>query len=284
VLAVKGQSSFLLTRAGVAQDRIQLSLRQKDANQATLPTSEPSARLLLSARAVQTVSNPSPVIPAGVLPELDRAVAIVGLFETGTTDCGRHVYFLPGASSGTRVPAVGCLTVSIPGWLGEIITSLDGGDQHRLDVLLGDDAAAIRGLVPDHGAVLPEPVLREAMQRLTAAPEFWIAYQARVLAGYAQATDLARQFGLVSERGTLLVFDRLVASGSPAVAHALRSYQERYPHRPDTEAARIQALGEILAAQARTPFDKRRIDAIVTGHGSVNGISFDLEQLGIPAA
>lgn len=200
-------------------------------------TTEPSAQLLLSARASQAAANPSIGISSGALPELDRAAAIVGLFETGTTDCARRLYFIRGMA------AVGCLAASIPGWLADVIVTLDGGDSHRLDSLLGENAVPIRSFAQDAHAVPRKAQLKQAMERLTAAPEFWISYQARVLAAYAQATDVTRQIGLVSERGRLLVFDRLVNAGAGSVAHGVKSYAAQYPEgapgRPDSEAARI---------------------------------------------
>jgi hypothetical protein len=111
----------------------------------------------------------------------------------------------------------------------------------------------------------------------------------RVLATYAQATDVARQIGLVSERGRLLVFDRLVNAGAGSVARGVKSYAAQYPEgapgRPDSEAARIRSLGEIFKSQLRSSAFAanvaRRIDTIVSGHGSVRGVTFDLNQLGV---
>jgi hypothetical protein len=166
ILAVKGESLFRLIRMGVADGQIRVSLRQSDPNQPELPTTEPSAKLLISARASQAATNPSIPISTGALPELDRATTIVGLFETGTTDCARRLYFIG------RVPAVGCVGASIPGWLGEVITSLDAGDARRLDALLGENAASIRNYAQDRYAIPQETQLRQAMERLIAAPEF----------------------------------------------------------------------------------------------------------------
>ncbi len=289
VLAVKGESLFHLVRTGGPEDQIKLNLRRTDRDQAELPATEPSARLLLSARAVQAVSDPAISISAGTLPELDRAAAIVGLFETGTTDCARRLFFVPAFGPSRSVaPAIGCLGSSIPGWLADTITSLDDGDAHRLDVFLGGNADLLRNYVRDWRAVPQEAPLREAMERLITAPEFWIKYQFRVLAAYAQATDAARQIGLSSERGRLLLFDRLVHGGPGAVARGIRDYAERYPegaaNRPANEAARIRALGEILKAQGPPSVAAsvaRRVDTIVSGHGSIRGITFDLDQLGV---
>jgi hypothetical protein len=283
VLAAKGESLFRLVRTGEADAQIKVGLRQSDGGEPKPVTTEPSAQLLLSARASQAAANPSIGISSGALPELDRATAIVGLFETGTTDCARRLYFFRGT------PAVGCLAASIPGWLADVITTLDGGDSHRLDTLLGENATSIRNFAQDVHAVPQEAQLNQAMERLTAAPEFWISYQSRALATYAQATDVARQVGLVSERGRLLVFDRLVNAGAGSVARGVKIYAAQYPEgapgRPDSEAARIRSLGEIFKSQLRSsPFAAnvaRRIDTIVSGHGSVRGVTFDLNQLGV---
>jgi hypothetical protein len=273
ILAVKGESLFRLVRTGEADGQIKVSLRQSDPNQPELPTTEPSAKLLLSARAAQAANNPSIPISTGALPELDRA-----------TDCARRLIFIGGS------PAVGCVGASIQGWLGEVITSLDAGDARRLDALLGENAAAIRNYAQDRHSVPQEAQLRQAIERLIAAPEFWIKYQARVLAAYAQATDAARQIGLVSDRGKLLIFDQLVLGGPGMVTRGVRNYTERYPEgaagRPDTEAARIRALGQIFKSQVPSGSGAiaRRIDTIVSGQGSIRGITFNLNQLGVSDA
>ena len=170
VLAVKGESLFHLVRTGGPEDQIKLNLRRSDRDQAELPTTEPSAKLLLSARAVQAVTDPAISISAGTLPELDRAAAIVGLFETGTTDCARRLFFVPAFGPSRSVaPAIGCFGASVPGWLADTITSLDDGDAHRLDVFLGGNADLLRNYVRDWRAVPQEAPLREAMDRLVAA-------------------------------------------------------------------------------------------------------------------
>jgi hypothetical protein len=231
VLAVEGASAFRLVKTGEGECHpsagniasecgvIKVTLRPSNADAAPLSATEPSAGLLISARSASG---------AGAFPELDRAVAIVGLFETGTADCARHVSWLsPPAISGRddTVPSVGCFSMTIPGWLTDVIATIDGGDAHRLDAILGDDAAVVRADVKEDVKYTnaPPPIWepefwrnappQRAMERLIATPEFWVAYQGRVLAAYAQAAELARQIGLVSERGRLLIFDRLIQMG-----------------------------------------------------------------------
>jgi hypothetical protein len=289
VLAVKGESSFHLMKMDTAQGQIKVALRQDDASQATPAATEPSARLLLSAQAVQAAGNAGFSLVAGALPELDRAAAIVGLFETGTTDCARHFMLVRDFRSGANanVPVVGCMGASIPGWLADILTILDEGESHSLDALLGDAASQVRALVRDH-QTMPDDALRAVIERLTASPEFWVRYQNRVLAAYIDATVAARKAGLTSERGRLLLFDRLVQMGPGGVQTGLRVYNERFPegaaNRPATESQRIRVLGDIFKSAApgvlATAF-ARRIDTIVSGRGTVRGIAFDLNQLGV---
>jgi hypothetical protein len=295
VLAVPGASAFHLVRTGESDGIVKVTLRPSDAEATPFAATEPSAKLLISARAAGAASEPAAVIGAGALPELDRAVAIIGLFETGTTDCARRVFYTPASRAapggGVKAPLVGCLSISIPGWLADVITALDGGDAHQLDVFLGDDAPTIRVYAKDWHSVPLAEQLRRASERLIAAPEFWVAYQSRVLAGYARATEVAREIGLVSERGRLLIFDRLVQGGPGPVERGARTYAERYPataqDRPSTEQARIRALGDIFKTD-RTIGDmrsvERRVDMIVSGRGSIRGISFDLDHLGISDA
>jgi hypothetical protein len=297
VFAAQGSSAFRLVRNGEDQGVVKVTLRPTDADTTPFAATEPSAKLLISARVASVASEPAAVIGASALPELDRAVAIVGLFETGTTDCARRVFYTPafGAARGgdAKAPSVGCLGMSIPGWLADVIAAVDGGDARRLDAVLGDDATAIRAYAKDAHALPPAAQLQRASERLVAAPEFWVAYQSRVLAAYASAAEVARQVGLVSERGRLLVFDHLVQFGPNAVARVARTYTERYPEtaqdRPGTERDRIRALGDIFKTQPTIPAFlaravSRRVDTIVSGQGSIRGISFNLGQLGISDA
>lgn len=293
VLAVKGESSFHLVSTGEAEGRIKVTLRETDGAAAPFPATEPSAKLLIAARAANEAAA---VIGPGALPELDRAVAIVGLFETGTTDCARRVFSVPafvgGLAPGAKTIAVGCLAFESPGWLADVITATDGGEAHRLDAILADDAPAMRSYAREMPVLPPAEQLQRAGARLVASPEFWIAYQSRVLQAYAQATDIARHVGLVSERGRLLVFDQLIVRGPGGIARAAQAYTQRYGQPgqapPDSEKARILALGNIFKAlpapTAFAPAIARRIDTIVTGRGSARGIAFDLDQLGVSDA
>jgi hypothetical protein len=282
---VKGDSSFHLVSAGSAGSLgLKLSLVQEDPAQAILPGPGPSAGLLFSAKARAAAESSKPFAPTIVLPELDRAVSIIG-FETGTTDCARHVFWMPSGG-----PLIGCLAFSVPGWLGDVITSLDGGEAHRLDTIVPAQAALLRNFVQNPGSVGGDAELRGAINSLVAEPEFWIQYEAKILVGYNEAAGAARKVGFVSERGRLLMFDRLVNGGPGAVNRAIREYSDKYPatspSRPGTEAARIAALGEIFEADLRPqlPVVKQRIDTIVRGHGTIRGIAFDLDQLDVSDA
>jgi hypothetical protein len=283
VLAVKGESSFQLVRKGEEQGQMKLGLRPSNASEPELSVAVPSAGLLISAHEKQSVG----VAPIGALPELDRAVSVEGLFEAGTSSCGRQLSFVP--RRGGKVPVVGCLGISIPGWLVDVVTSLDEGDRHRLDVLLGEDAGLIRTYVAQPQAIPDEESLQRAMGHLVSMPEFWIGYQARILAAYGAAADAARSIGLLSERGRLLMFDALVRSGPSGMSRAVASYTDQYhkgaANQPSDERARILALSDILKAQRvappLAPAVARRIETIVSGHGSVSGVSFDFDQLGI---
>jgi hypothetical protein len=246
---------------------------------------------------VSVAREPAAVFGAGALPELDRAVAVVGLFATGTTDCARKVFDLPAFATRSTSPdriLVGCLGMPVPLRLAELVDQIDGGDAHRLDGILGDDAPAIRMYAKDWRSVPFSEQIRRAIDKLTTTAEFWIAYQSQVLTAYARAVVLARQCGLVSERGRLLIFDRLNQSGLNPIARAMRAYSERYPanspDRPTTERARILALGDIFKEYESSLMSlpspvkdriSRRIDTIVSGKGTIRGISFDLNELGI---
>jgi hypothetical protein len=97
---------------------------------------------------------------------------------------------------------------------------------------------------------------------------------------------MARQIGLVSERGRLLIFDQLILGGPVRVERGLHTYAERFPagapDHPANEAARIRALGDIFKSDGIR--FARRTDTIVSGKGSIRGITFDLNQLGVSDA
>jgi hypothetical protein len=150
VLAVEGKSSFRLEPIGKVPGQIKLSLRATGSDQTELHPAEPSAKLLLSASAVQSTN--SSLIAAGALPEFDRAITIIGLFETGTTDCARRLFFVP-HMGGKRIPAIGCLGISIPGWLSDVIVAMDRGEERNLDTLLHGNADLIRTYAKDWNAI-----------------------------------------------------------------------------------------------------------------------------------
>jgi hypothetical protein len=296
MLAVKG-SSFHLVHTSDVEGQIEFQLRWTEADKPAPVVVEPHADLLVSARATQVAADPSIFVASTALPELDRATMIIGMFETGTTECARQVFYMPVYGSAGRVtPIVGCLSFSMEpqsgGALASVIGTLDGGDAHRLDAWLGGDAAALRRYVQDSQAIPEAAQMRRTIDKLVGLPEFWIAYQRRVLGYYAEATELAGKAGLVSERGRLLFLDRLINVGPGALRRAMQSYAEKWPEgapgRPATEPERIRALGEIFKAQVPPlPFKAMivsRIDTIVTGHGSIRSISFDLNQLGVSDA
>jgi hypothetical protein len=285
IFAGEGDSVYRLERKGDPIDgQVRLVLRQSDSQKSEPQAAEPTAALLLSAKALQATKDPGALVVSAVLPELDRALAILGLFETGTTDCARKLAWIRGGSQSR--PWVGCLGMTTPGWLGDVITSLDGGDAHRLDQIVGEHATTLRSLAQNPRANVPDADLRQAMERLAASPEFWIQYQVRATAAYAEAADAARSLGLTSERGRLLLFDRLAQSGPGGVKRGISAYFDQFPEgsaaRPSTEAARIAAVGDIFKAQTTPGLGStRRVDTIVTGHGSIRGVGFDLDRLGV---
>lgn len=284
VLITKGTPQFRLLRDGEVDGQIKLKLRQSEDSDHILTAAEPSAKLLLSAQAASAATP----FASNALPELDRAVAVVGLFETGTTDCARKLLYI------ADVPAVGCLGASIPGWLADVVTALDKGDARRLDALVGDNAEPLRVYLRAPRRLPPEAGPRKAMTQLIASPEFWIQYQSRVIASYQEAADAARQLKLVSERGRLLVFDILVQAGPPYLTRTIARFAAAPPDgsttQPADEKARLRAVGEFFKTSAPTHAASasrmwsRRIDTIVGGRGSIRGIAFDLEQLGISDA
>ena len=80
VLAVQGAPVFRLVSTGQSEGMVKVMLRPSVVNAAPFTVTQPSANLVLSARAVGLAKEPVAVLDADALPELDRAVAVVGLF------------------------------------------------------------------------------------------------------------------------------------------------------------------------------------------------------------
>lgn len=289
ILAPPGRTRWRLVAAGGADGQEVLSLRPVGTEDGPT-TSPPSAGILASVVAAQSSRDPSARPPgSGLVPELDRAVFIVGLFESGTTDCHRAVTV---QSFGI---GVGCLGIGIPGWLSDVLLRLRDRKPDALRRAFGDDEPFIISLLEGSDilrrlrAGLETPERRDSIaagfSRLVETIEFRQIFHAQIVDAYGDALKSARLLGLESERGTLFVFDRTINQGAGIVAR-LHGMVEADPAGFSAldEAGRIRRFGDAL--KARVPsvmrsYTARRIDAIQGGRATVRGITYDLNALGI---
>ena len=293
VVVSRAGSRFRLVSTGSEQDLEVLALRNVaiDSGEAASDPATPQpapASLLVSAIAASAARNPAiHPLANGVLPELDRALMVVGLFETGTTDCARRLLVAE------TFVSVGCLGISLPGPLPKLIADVDGDEARRLDGLLGAaDAQEFRESLQANSST--EPLLVKGtiksivtgLRQLTAMREFWIAYQQFALDLYEQALEAARSFGLTSDRGVLFMLDKIVHQGPLVISRIRPAYaRDVAAHDAPNEEERLQVLGELakrsigkLPERPRS-FIEVRIDTIVSGKGTVRGVAFDLGEL-----
>jgi hypothetical protein len=179
-------------QSGREQDLETLELRLEGEAQAVATAPAP-ADLLIAASAARIAQNPALRPPgAGIVPELDRALAVIGLLEVGTTDCGSFVNAY--RAGGTVMINVGCLAMGIPGWLAEILRKLDQEQPAVLDAALGSFAAPLRRAVSatsfqEVSAALQELAepedqmasLTAALRRLVQTPSFRVAHNEEIL-------------------------------------------------------------------------------------------------------
>ncbi|PWS34894.1 hypothetical protein DFH01_21325 [Falsiroseomonas bella] len=281
-----------LAPAGREENQDLLALRAENA--ASPEPSSPASAAILVASTVPRGPADAPGGDAALLPEIDRALSVVGLFEMGTTLCSRRVMV---SQFGI---AVGCLAMSLPGPAAGIIRRLDERHAALLDAVLGDEAGFIRDLASRRPLDLAplQPLaadasrrarLSERLEALAATAEFRIEQQVEVLEWYRRALVTARAFGLRSERGVLFVFDRLVSQGF-AWPDRIRAAYEAAVAPDATEAARLAALAAASAARLSGPTPpavaarlRDRMQIIATGKGTIRGVAFDLDVLGIRA-
>ena len=276
-------------------DVLELRLEGEAQPAATAPA---PAGLLIATSAAQVARDPA-IRPPGVniIPELDRALAIEALFEVGTTDCGSYINIIGDL---TEI-LVGCLGAGIPGQFEDILRNLDKGQPKVLDTALADFAPTLRQAMNArsteetsamlHAASMDEENkarLTAALRRLVRTPQVRAAQSEENLRLYQQALKGADELGLVSERGVFFVFDRLVNEGPGVIGRLRAGLSAKLAQRPQgsgalSEGERLALLGELAKSQLPRPipFLLSRIDAIVSGRGTFNGVDYDFAALGI---
>lgn len=282
-----------LSPAGREQDQDLLALKGENAS-APVATAPASAGILIASAAAARGPDGSRASGAEAIPEVDRAQSVVGLFEAGTTRCTNT------ASVSQFGLGFGCLQVALPGPAAVIITRLDSQSPGLLDALLGDEAGLVRDLVgrrvndqtwyaPLAADAPRRQRLRESLRALAATPEFRIELQRLVFDWYNRALQEARTLGLQSERGVLFVFDRVVQQGPGGIRGVRADYEASLPAGGQaSEQERIALLASLLQQRIsqRVPEALRarmleRIGILASGKGTLRGVSFDLETLGI---
>jgi hypothetical protein len=248
---------------------------------------DPAVPATLILDAATTAARETPSSVAAALPEFDRAAAIIGLFETGTTDCSRRI------SIGRIGVVAGCFGAGAPGYLSTILQELDGLDGGLDRLVGGDDARVLRTLATarfssDHDADELTPPMTHLSSRL----EFWATYERVVLGYYRTAATLASELGLVSERGALVTFSALIQQGPNVFRRAATAANEKIAARQAAgeavdEQARISALVDELGVGAlgmQTPLGQQRLQLFRTGRITRSGIDYDLDALGVTLA
>jgi hypothetical protein len=279
---------ILVTREAL---RSRLESKSKDADgelltlrleqgRSTPKTSAPSAASLLATASTGAAARPT---SASLVPEIDRAMFIVGLFEVGTTDCGTRVVVL------TRQAIFGCIGMTLPGHIARVVKDVREPLQF-INKIAGDDAGFVWSLVQTNGLFSKElethpdkTKLTRRLEALSRTPEFRMKYQEFVFMWYRQALQVAEQLQLRSERGVLLVFDASVQFGPGRVLALRDSYEARVKGQARLdERGRISVLGELIKERyAKFPLVATRVDTIVGGRRTFKGIEYDLQGLGI---
>lgn len=242
-------------------------------------------------KVVETTNAPAELLltqvnPQGALPGFDRAVAIVGMFVTGTTTCGKTVF-----NFGDFEPNLGCLGMSLADVLpaasvemgGDATLGLNELTPHQQELL--QKLMTLRFLDKD---ITSDRDYGPLVARVTQVPEVWVAAQTRALQLYAEALGVARALRLRSERGVLLAFDRIVMEGSARVTRAVPEINRAIADGggEPTEAGRIAVAAAYFRDNLKVPGPlraalERQINTIESGKGSLRGVDFDLDQIGI---
>lgn len=269
-----------------------LALRLEDEKQ-DRPTEDASATTLAAVAAAQAAKDPASRPPSSnLLPELDRASLVVGLLETGSTNCSASVIV------NQRVISVGCFGISIPGWLGDILKALatelpeefaaafEADSLAYVRAAIGTDAgerqAGTGGFMAD---AAKRDQLRAGLLKIVRWPAFRHHYEAKVLDGYGEALRIARQIGLRSERGVLLVFDNIISLGAGRARQFATRYVQSSPDALLDERTKVARYADFLRSQQSSDVVRRMMDTrlrlLISGKARSGGISFDLNELGI---
>lgn len=268
-----------------------LALRLEDENQ-DRPTVEPSATTLAIVAAAQAANDPVGRPPSSnLLPELDRASLVVGLLETGSTNCSGSVFVKQ------MLVSVGCFGFSIPGWLGDLLKMLstelpeefakafEGESLTYIRAAISGAAAARQTGGPDFlSDAANRDQLRSALLKIAQWPAFRHHYEAKVLEGYGEALRISRQIGLRSERGVLLVFDNIISLGTGGARRLATLYAQSNPDPSLDERAKLARYADFLRGQLRDPARRAmepRLRLMISGKARSGGISYDLNELGI---
>jgi hypothetical protein len=291
-LLPRSSAEPLVLSPGPARWRLVPESRQEDRTLLALELDGKDRPATRPAEATALLAATLPSPDYALLPELDRATGLVGLFETGTAACATV------ATLSARQVHLGCLGFAGSA-LGQLLAAVEVRNPGLIDRVLGPQAASIRPVLGQAEPLTDTQIaglgdlsaLRARLRRLGGSRAFRIAMQELTLAAYRDAHATAAEMGLRSERGVLLVFDRMVQTGRLGMARLRADYLQRIGNGlnaagPEAEARRIATLAELARAAlpAGQPGPEQRLRIIADGRGETQGIAFDLDAIGIGAA
>ena len=218
---------------------------------------------------------------AGTLgPAMNRAYSIIGLLEVGSADCANSLLI-------NRITIVyGCVGF-YPGNLAQVLARAEAARPGLVDQIMGPRAAALRAAEHNRYPDLSIPTdadFRRRVSELTQTPEFKAEYDRYIHDQYVRSIREANALGLYSERGVLLVLDRLVYMGPLSLRRLRSAGAGPTSFSPPTELARLQQLAQASLESspgAMRRFIERRVGMIATGRGKVGDVEYDLDALGI---
>jgi len=280
---------WTLSLSDNTDDGIVLKPDEEGTNSKIETVAAPAATLIAGASAADKTGGSAPMAGSQLVPELYRALATVGLFEVGTTDCMAFSYV------NDFDLGVGCLAASVRGPLGGLFKAIDERQPALLDQFLGEDAAFIRRLVETGGQPSTyqelkgqkerQKHLREGLGALARTLDFRSEYQLFAERYYARALQRAKELNLRSERGVLFVFDREVQQGPGWLRKIAAEYgQQEKSIAAGDDRKRLELLSRLLKSTLPQSFVQHatgRMDTIISGQGTLRGIAFDLDSIGI---
>jgi hypothetical protein len=273
-------------------------MREQGQDQLLAVSPAPAELLVADARRQQRINASTNEASSFPLPEITRlmmnAMALTGLLEVGRADCWGLV-----AASRYSVN-IGCLGHSFDSYkFPGICRSLNEDNPELLRAIFGDGYQplinAMKGSSSDRGefirSMMSTPESRALwnarFSEFTASPSVQVALWDEASHLFMSAVQFTEKLGLKSERAVAFVFDSMVFRGIPMVKRFTgwlgKNSEDFYGM---SEQKKLAKLGEYLTARsgpsiAIEKWVKKRAAVFVTGHGTLNGVEYDLDTLGL---